>query len=367
MNGTRRGRRLSAAIAGLAVVAAGLAASPSPAAAEPEDSDTLVFVPFHGQETAFFRWGVVTQQTLLTTAGAFAGDFSGDPGSDVFLYLPGPGADGILRITPDGRGITTSLDPTSVGGDYVPLVGDFDGNAIDDVFWYAPGGAADSIWLFQPDGSHTVRQAAVTGAYRTEVLDTDGDGRDDIVWYAAGAGADSIWIFGAGATHTVEQATINGDYTMGVGRFSDRPEGSPQEQLLFTNPGGADPIWTFDTAGNHTSTSHAIPPGQAVVVDIDGDGRDAIYSYQPGPGTEAFTDFSAAGVASPGRTAPQANGQFQTAVGDFDGDGNEDIAMAQGSKLILWHFRGEDSEEFLDFRWDVGVTDVGPLTVPTES
>ena len=141
MSSTRRGRKLAATIAGLAVVATGLTASPAPAAAEPEDSDTLVFVTFNGQDTAFVRNGVVSEADHIPVIDAvLEGDFSAAPGTDIFLHTTGGAPDGIIHVTPTGTSATSSFRPEVVNGYYPQaFVGDFDGNGLDDIFWYASG------------------------------------------------------------------------------------------------------------------------------------------------------------------------------------------------------------------------------------
>ncbi|HEX7133206.1 MAG TPA: VCBS repeat-containing protein [Iamia sp.] len=334
-------RRVAVVLAGLALVTGGLVVTPSPAGAAPADSDTLVFVPFRGQSTAFVRNGAQTTTAYLTSAFTHTGDFTGGAGTDVLLYNPGSDPDGIIRVTPSGTGVTTSLLPKSVHGQYSPLIGDFDGNAIDDILWYAPGVAADSLWLFAASGAHTSTPVTINGSYSPTVIEMNGDGRDDILWYGTGAAADSIWLFGSGASHTTKSVSISGEYRLVPGHFGLRPEGSPQERLLFYAPVGPDSIWTFDTAADHTSAP--VPNVEGVFEPLVGRFTDlvtdAILWYRFGSGSERFWSFTDAGAVNQ-LEPPTVNGSYDTAVGDYDGNGYQDIAWEFLGDATIWQFNG---------------------------
>ncbi|HMJ79056.1 MAG TPA: hypothetical protein VK507_23930, partial [Iamia sp.] len=243
----RRGRRLASLAVGAALAASAFGAQPAQAGDETFNSDTLVFVPFRGQTFGVIRNGTTATPSYTTGdyrgAEPFEGDFTSQPGTDVFWYRPGSAPDGIVRVTPDGTGVTTTFIPKTVNGSFTPLVGDFDGNAIDDILWYAPGSSPDALWLFSGSGAHTNVPLSISGEYIPTVIEANGDGFDDIVWYGPGAAADSIWLFGAGAGHTTKSVAISGSYQLIPGHFGLRPEGSPQQRLVFFNPSGADSIW----------------------------------------------------------------------------------------------------------------------------
>ena len=98
----------------------------------------------------------------------------------------------------------------------------------------------------------------VNGVYEPVVIEANGDGYDDILWYQPGTRSDVMWRFGPGASHSDRAVVINGRYQLVAGHFGLRPEGSPQERLVFFNEAGPDHIWTFDTSMGHTS---AVLPG----------------------------------------------------------------------------------------------------------
>jgi hypothetical protein len=336
-------RKLAAAIAGLAVTASGLAASPSPVAAAPEDSDTLVFVPWACCDTAFVRNGTVSSAEYVPALDAvLEGDFSAAPGTDVFLHTYGGGPDGIIHVTPTGTGATSSFRPEVVNGYYPQaFVGDFDGNGLDDIFWYGSGPAApDSIWLFQPDGSHETVWLSVTGFYLPFVLDSNGDGHDDVVWYGYGSDPDSMWLFGPDAGHTKRSVQVNGRYQPLVGHFGGVPDDGDQEQVIWYDNIGPDFVWTFTATGRTSRTLPNEDDAQPIVGDIAGNiasnDRDAVYWYRPGAATDAATVFGDGG--GPIQVdVPQVRGTYLPVVGDFDGDGHDDIAWTRSGVAIIWH------------------------------
>ena len=358
MGRTGRGR-LAPLVAGLAIVTAGLVATPTPAGAAPEDSDALVFVSSASGQTGIARndtVGVGIGQPVATRP--FAGAFTYFGGQSVFLYTPGPTPDGILAIEPDGtgEGFGTQFVPKTVNGTYQPVVGDFDGNGYDDVLWYAPGPAADSMWLFSGNGAHSVRSRTINGTYRPAVIDANGDGHDDIVWYAPGTKPDSLWLSGIQGTYTSRPLTITNDFQLVVGRFGDRPEGSPQEQLLFWKPGDGERIWTFDSDAGHTSRAISVPDGEPVVADFDGDGRDAVLYYNPGAAAwEGIVHFFADGSYSL-RSSPHVTGTYDPVVGDYDGDGGDDIAWTREGRATIWLMDPEGATRTQE-TVDLGITD----------
>jgi len=285
--------RRAASLAASLVAAGGLlATTAAPAAASSVDSSTLVFVPYNGQTFTIWRNGNTATPAYFTTSRVIEGNFGGPAGTDLFLYNPGSGSDGVLSVTANVSSFTSAFRSVSISGTYKPTAINVDGNGTSDIVWYAPGTAADSIWRFDTNGNHTTKAI-----------------------------------------------TINGSYQLIPGHFSDVAEGSPQRRLLFFNKSGADSIWTFDTNANHTAA--AIPNIDGTYTPVVGaftnPNRDAVLFYKPGTGAERFISFNANGSVNQ-LEAPTVNGTYDPEVGDYDGNGYQDIAWATGGKATLWKF-----------------------------
>ena len=356
MGRTGRGR-LAPALAGLAIVAAGLVATPAPAGAGPEDSDALVFVSSASGQTGIARndtVGVGIGQPVASRP--FAGAFTYFGGQSVFLYTPGPTPDGILAIEADGtgEGFGTQFVPKTVNGTYQPVVGDFDGNGYDDVLWYAPGPAADSLWLFSGNGAHSVRSRTINGSYRPAVIDANGDGHDDIVWYAPGTKPDSLWLSGIQGTYTTRPLTITNDFQLVVGRFGDCPRAARRRSSCSGSRAG--------TSGSGPSTTtpatrRAPPPPTASRWSSTPEGGRARLGVlvQPGGVRPRGVHLTLGGGAL-FSNGPDVNGTYDPVVGDYDGDGGNDIAWTRPGTATIWLLDpgGETRDEV---RVDLGITD----------
>lgn len=321
---------------GVGVPRASASSADLPAGATP---DMLTIVTTG--DDAVSTWSELTygvSEGDLEAGGAtriFAGQFGKADGGDLFIYNPGPGRDSIETHfdmkTADGEIAGMGNRPETVNGTYAPIVGDFDGTGTDDILWYAPGSGSDSLWLYRADGSHKVLTVSVSGRFRPVVLDVNHDDRDDIVWYGAGSSPDSLWLFGAGASHTTKAISIDGTYALVPGPFG----------LVFFNAQGPDSVWQFDGAGNHTSV--ALPGVDGAYRPIEGQflqgANGNIYLYGPGGLPEKIWAFGVGGVGDVSLVdAPQITGTYTTAVGDFDSNGLDDLALVGPAGTKVWEF-----------------------------
>jgi hypothetical protein len=208
----------------------------------------------------------------------FAGNFDGDAYDELFLYAPGSAADAIWHWPANSYTAPVSR-PISVGGNYTPLVGDFNGDNIDDIFWYTPGSGADSMWYFRSDGSHVSVARNVTRSYRPTVASVGKDATDDIIWYAPGGAADTIWDFTYGTrNYTSKALTVNGSNYRPVG-LDALGEGPRSEDIWWYQPGsGTDPFWTYYQGAKYAE--NIVPLGgnwKVAVGDYFGDGQEDVY------------------------------------------------------------------------------------------
>jgi len=174
-------------------------------------------------------------------------------------------------------------------GNEIPLTGDFNGDGRDDVVVFTRGGAAD-VYVALSNGSAFIgagvkwHDAFAFGSEIPMVGDFNGDGRDDIATFTRGNTAD------------VFVALSNGSSFVGNGvRWHD----------LFA------PAWRIPMVG-----------------DFNGDGRDDIASFTRGAAADvhvALSTGSAFRAAALWHDFLAVNSEVPL-VGDFSGDGRDDIA-----------------------------------------
>jgi hypothetical protein len=217
-----------------------------------------------------------------------------------FGQVSATGADVLLST---GHSFKTPQPWTGAGYGSAPkgwYVGDFDGDGMDDIFRYMPGQSGAEVFL--SSGAEFGIPESWTGAgygYAPNgwyVGDFDGDGKDDIFRYCP----------------------------------SNQPCGSVRSGAeVFISTGSS-----FRSEGDWTGAGYGYAPNGWYVGDFDGDGKDDIFRYCPSnqpcgsvrSGAEVFistgSSFRSEGDWTGAGYGYAPNGWY---VGDFDGDGKDDI------------------------------------------
>jgi hypothetical protein len=128
--------------------------------------------------------------------------------------------------------------------------------------------------------------------------------------------------------------------------FSYLRGAEPDRLVRFSRPGGPGSpvsmaVTNFTVGGTYTP----------LVGDYDGDGHDEIFWYAPGPATDYVWSFTSTTTVQ--SRAVQVTGSYRPVTGDFTGDGADDI---------LWYAPGAAADHLWDHATGGGRRDV-PLSV----
>lgn len=309
------------------------------------------------------------QRLCWTSPTATGGDCTTAAPSDATIYDYDARGNRVAERPADGVARTLTYDQadrlvgvvdepvaaiSSMDGFAIP--GDFDGDSRDDVFFYKPGGGAANrdfvVWgADRADFGAAADEYPVSGTYVPVAGDFNGDGVDDIFWYGPGTAADSVWFwFGRhGGGYDSKAFTVNGVYQPLVGDFN----GDGYSDIYWYGVGTvSDILWYGHATVDEPATVFGFGPAsndgtyQAVVGDFDGNGADDIFWYGPGSAPDEVW-FSWPGSQNEWikRSVTVSGADFQLVAGDFDGDGRDDLLFysPSGSDVVWW---GNDASSF---------------------
>lgn len=316
-------------------VAPGAAARPQPQTEATLVPDAYLYVPIDGGR-AVARWnGKAAGYTLAKARAVLPGRFDAQ-GGGAFVYRAGSAPDGVLRIRQSGDGLALSLRSESVNGHFEPITGDFDGNGFTDIVWYQASGGASYLWSFRADGSHASRPFPITiderFPFAIQAADVNLDGRTDLIRQ----GGREVWIMNADGSHTARNLASSGRGTFVpfVAGNIGPDDGVTRRRLIEVQEGGFEHLITFNAAGQSTGKQLRAHSGTCCTYQPAFGGHfrsgyvTSLFFYSStGKGTEYLQDLTPGGTAitSP---APQIAGAYATTVGDFDGNGYDDVLLS---------------------------------------
>jgi hypothetical protein len=269
------------------------------------------------------------------------GDFNGDGRQDLAVTEFGTDSScqdrgSVWVLLGDGSGnfsagtnVRDGINPRSVA------VGDFNNDGRQDLA--VANGSSDNVSIFLGDGAGNFSAlrnfAAGDAPVSVAVGDFNRDGSQDLAVANANSFTVSI-LLGDGAGHFGTPTTLGAGalpYSVAVGDFT----GDGKQDLAVANYGTNNvSIFLGDGAGNFSAATNFLAdcgPYSVAVGDLNGDGKQdlAVANGCPqNPGNVSILLGDGTGTFSLSATFATGNLSRSVAVGDFTGDGKQDLAVA---------------------------------------
>ncbi|HEX4750130.1 MAG TPA: FG-GAP-like repeat-containing protein [Bryobacteraceae bacterium] len=264
------------------------------------------------------------------------GDFDNNGQPDFVIG----GSDGSVYIFLDNSFVNpASIVPAQGSPIESVFVGDFNGDGNQDL---AVLDSTDTISILLGDGQggFTLQFSFVAGgANQITGADFNNDGILDLI-VASPSGTQLFLGNGDGSFNPTPAATAAGTIYVSIGDFNG--DGSPDIAIVDeTHPNTVDIILGDGMGGFHPtyfSASVGSEPAYMVVADFDGDGTQDLAVANSGDGTVSILLGNGDGTLQPALTTQSyGNGLAAIAVSDFSGDGIPDLAVffSQGVDLVL--------------------------------
>ena len=286
-------------------------------------------------------------------------DFNGDGRSDILWRHVSTG-EVYTWITNASGGFADYYVPSHV---QVPLdshvvgIGDFDGDNKDDLLWRNDNGVIDT-WLGQATGAFSNNSANSTVGVSADwhvagIGDFDGDGKDDVLW-RHDSGLIATWLGQAngGLSDNYLNSVVNVPtewHIQGIGDFN----GDGEDDVLWRNDSGLLVDWLGQANGsvseNYFNSVADVPLEWHVeaIGDFNGDGRDDIlWRHDTGVIENWLGEADGGFVDNYQNSVAAVSLDWHVAeIGDFNDDGRDDILWRPSNGDII-DWTGNDTGGF---------------------
>jgi carboxymethylenebutenolidase len=292
-----------------------------------------------------------TAALALSALAASAQDFNGDGKSDVVLLNAKTGAVAIALIN-DGKIVERTTVTAPAGGWRVVATGDLDHDGRSDLI--AQNKTSIALWPMNGTkrvSEKTIATPKIAGWNVVGARDVNGDRNADLFLQNAN-GSLAIWEMNGATISAGRLIGTSADCSVAVGNFGG-------ESLLLYNRGSKSLQRRLGSDAASAVVDSTAAFDAVAVGDFDGDGDDDLVQ-QSGASLKAQL-FAANGA----KVDSVANGALQSGwnlagAGDYDGNGRDEILLVSASSLAAWQLDGTSMTQ----RWSVPLeADWRPLTV----
>ena len=301
------------------------------------------------------------------------GDFNGDGKADLAVGSANSRAVSVFLGNGNGtfqprQTFATGIDP------YAIAVADFNGDGKVDLAVANYGFNTVSVFLGNGDGTFLPQQTFATGSdpYAIAVADFNGDGKSDLAVANEGSNTVSVLLGNGDGTFQPQQTFATGSEptSLAVGDFN----GDGKTDLAIANSGsntvsillqGYQIVATDVQFQTQQTFATGASPESVVVGDFNGDGNADLAVTNYGSNTLSILLGNGNGTFMPEQTFATGSGPGSIAVGDFNGDGIEDLAVANRNSNTVSVFLGNGNGTFQpqqtfatgSYPWSIAVGD----------
>jgi hypothetical protein len=323
------------------------------------------------------------------TTGSFPysvsiGDLDGDGKADLALANEGSNTVSVFRNTGSAGTISyaAKVDFTTGSLPFSVSIGDLDGDGKADLA--VANYSSNTVSVFRNTGSPgTISYAAKvdfttgsgSGPNSVSIGDLDGDGKADLAVANYNSNTVSV-IRNTGSAGTISYAA-KVDFTTGFAPYSvsiGDLDGDGKADLAVANGSGSS-VSVFRNTGSAGTISYAAKvdfttglfPYSVSIGDLDGDGKaDLAIANQSSNTVSVFRNTGSAGTISYAAKVDFATGSdpSSASIGDLDEDGKADLAVANASSNTVSVFRNTGSAGTISYATKVDfATGISPLSV----
>ena len=235
----------------------------------------------------------------------------------------------------------------------MPTRNDFNGDGKSDIFWHNRASVYRTWTVDNPNSKSEIWAGALSSGWKVEGTgDFNGDGKVEVLWHNRNGIVEIDSLGASGSTAVGIPGYLDGNWSVAaVGDFN----GDGKSDILWKNIGNFYVLWKMNGATiTSQQTLGTVPANWQIVgaADFNGDGKaDLLWHDVTTPGftgtgaVEIDTIDSSAGftrLAALGTLAQSWTGAF---LGDFDGDGKNDILWRQtpgvgSTTYFYWRMNG---------------------------